>query len=117
MSSCPRTALLLTSCARAMAAGTPSCSASVLGGMMCHGRRPLKLLPVHAGPPSRLVFFPVPRRTHPVLLVSGSGALCPPVSLSFGSLALSSQWNNSRAKRKAAWASREGKAAGDCRPA
>lgn len=50
MSSCPRTALLLTSCARAMAAGTPSCSASVLGGMMCHGRRPLKLLPVHAGP-------------------------------------------------------------------
>lgn len=80
MSSCPRTAVLLTSCARAMAAGTPSCSASVLGGMMCHGRRPLKLFPVHAGPPSRLVFFPVPRRTHPGPARLRVWSLCPPPS-------------------------------------
>lgn len=87
MSSCPRTALLLTSCARAMAAGTPSCSASVLGGMMCHGRRPLKLFPVHAGPPSRLVFFPVPRRTHPGparLRVWSSVPACVPLLREFG---------------------------------
>lgn len=87
MSSCPRTALLLTSCARAMAAGTPSCSASVLGGMMCHGCRPLKLFPVHAGPPSQLVFFPVPRRTHPGparLRVWSSVPACVPLLREFG---------------------------------